>query len=142
MAAITINSAQRDAIYAEAILALSGTGDIRIELDNGDFVSARRHRRRFEDMMRLLDDIGWEPDQDRDEFELTMDGVDLAAVVSYLIDQTGAILRTHIVEPIEQAPDAERSVRAQTAFGSILAQLAQGKAVDEQPRDLHDRRDR
>ena len=50
MAAITINKAQREAIYAEAILALSGTGDIRIELDNGDFDSARRHRRRFEDL--------------------------------------------------------------------------------------------
>jgi hypothetical protein len=44
MAAIKLNSAQRDAIYAEAILALSGTGDIRIELDNGDYVSARSTR--------------------------------------------------------------------------------------------------
>jgi hypothetical protein len=46
--AVKINKAQRDWIYPEAIVALSGTGDIRIELDNGDFDSARRHRRRFE----------------------------------------------------------------------------------------------
>lgn len=47
---------------------------------------------------------------------------------TYLNKQTGAILHTHIVEPIEQSPDTARSVMAQTAFGSILAQLAQGGA--------------
>jgi hypothetical protein len=86
--------------------------------------------------MRLLDDLGWEPEQEADEFELTMDGVDLAWVVSHLIVQTGAIIHTHGVEPIERTPHAERSVKAQSALGSILGQLAQGKAVDEQPRDL------
>jgi hypothetical protein len=139
---ITIGREQRDAIYQEVALDLNGLTDLWTEFDRGNFDRARDLRTRFELDMRLLDDIGWEPEQEADEFELTMDGVDLAAVVSYLIDQTGAILRTHIVEPIEQAPHAERSVRAQTAFGSILAQLAQGKAVDEQPRDLRDRRDR
>jgi hypothetical protein len=139
---ITIGRDQRDAIYQEIALDLNGLTDLWTEFDRGNFDRARELRTRFALDMRLLDDIGWEPDQGRDEFELTMAGVDLAAVVSYLIDQTGAILRTHIVEPIEQAPHAERSVRAQTAFGSILAQLAQGKAVDEQPRDLRDRRDR
>ena len=138
---ITIGREQRDAIYQEVVLDLNGWTDLWTEFNRGNFDRARELRTRFELDMRLLDDIGWEPEQEADEFELTMDGVDLAAVVSYLIDQTGAILRTHIVEPIEQAPHAERSVRAQTAFGSILAQLAQGKAVDEQPRDLRDRRD-
>ncbi len=46
MEAIKLNSAQRDAIYAEAILSLNGTGDIQIEFDNGNFDSARRHPRR------------------------------------------------------------------------------------------------
>lgn len=36
--------------------------------------------------LRLLDDLGWEPEQDADEFTLTMDGVDLAGVVSHLIE--------------------------------------------------------
>jgi hypothetical protein len=139
---ITIGREQRDAIYQEVALDLNGLTDLWTEFDRGNFDRARELRTRFELDMRLLDDIGWEPEQESDEFDLTMDGVDLAAVVSYLIDQTGAILRTHIVEPIEQAPHAERSVQAQTAFGSILAQLAQGKAVDEQPRDPRDRRDR
>ena len=37
--AVKINRAQREAIYAEAALALSGTGDIRIELGARTFVS-------------------------------------------------------------------------------------------------------
>jgi len=133
---ITIGREQRDAIYQEVVLDLTGLTDLWTEFDRGNVDRARELRTRLELDMRLLDDIGWEPEQESDEFELTMDGVDLAAVVSYLIDQTGAILHTHIVEPIEQAPHAERSVRAQTAFGSILAQLAPGRAADEQPRDL------
>ena len=139
---ITIGREQRDAIYQEVVLDLNGWTDLWTEFNRGNFDRARELRTRFGLDMRLLDDIGWEPEQESDEFDLTMDGVDLAAVVSYLIGETGAILRTHIVEPIEQAPHAERSGQAQTAFGSILAQLAQGQAVDEQPRDLPGRRDR
>lgn len=140
--AITINRQQRDAIYQEVVLDLNGLTDLWTEFDGGNFDRARELRDRFVLDMRLLDDLGWEPEVDGEAFELTMEGVDLAAVVSYLIAQTGAILRTHIVEPIERTPHAERSVQAQTAFGSILAQLAQGEAVDEQPRDLPGRRDR
>lgn len=40
--------------------------------------------------MRLLDDLGWELEVDGEAFELTLDGVDLAAAVSHLIEQTGA----------------------------------------------------
>ena len=132
---ITINREQRDSMYQEVVLDLNGLTDLWTEFNDGNFDRARELRQRFVLDMRFLDDLGWEPEQDRDEFELTMDGVDLAAVVSHLIEQTGAIIHTHIVEPIERTPHAERSVKAQSALGSILGQLAQGKAADEQPRD-------
>jgi hypothetical protein len=129
--AITINRQQRDAIYQEVVLDLNGLTDLWTEFDDGNFDRARELRDRFVLDMRLLDDLGWEPEVDSETFGLTMDGVDLAAVVSHLIAQTGAILHTHIVEPIERTPHAERSVQAQTALGSILGQLAQGRAADE-----------
>ena len=131
MAAITINSAQRDAIYAEAILALSGTGDIRIELDNGDFVSARRHRRRFEDMMRLLDDIGWEPDITAEDFELTMPRDQLIRAVRDLNESAGATLHTDIVEPMERREATVRTLAALTAYGDVLAQAANADTGSE-----------
>lgn len=134
--AITINRDQRDAIYQEVALDLNGLTDLWREFEDGDYDRARELRQRFELDMRLLDDLGWEPDQEAGEFELTMDAVDLAAAVSHLVVQTGSILHTHIVEPIERTPHVERSVHAQTALGSILAQLAQGRAIDDQSRDL------
>ena len=130
MAAITINKAQREAIYAEAILALSGTGDIRIELDNGDFDSARRHRRRFEDVMRLLDDIGWEPDATAEDFELTMPRDQLSREMRDLNECAHATLHTDIVEPMERHEATVRTLAAQTAYGDIL-----GQAADERPRE-------
>lgn len=130
--AITINRAQRDAMHQEVVLDLNGLTDLWTEFDAGNYERAKELRQRFVLDMRLLDDLGWEPEPDADEFALTMDGVDLAWVVSHLIAQTGAIIHTHIVEPIERTPDAERSVMAQTALGSILGQLAQGRAADEQ----------
>ena len=132
--AITINRDQRDAMYQEVVLDLSGLADLWVEFDAGNYERARELRQRFVFDMRLLDDLGWEPDPNADEFTLTMDGVDLAWVVSHLIAQTGAIIHTHVVEPIERTPDTAESVKAQTAFASILGQLAQGKASDEQPR--------
>ena len=111
--AITINRQQREAIYQEVVLDLNGLTDLWTEFDDGNFDRARELRDRFVLDMRLLDDLGWEPEVDGEAFELTMDGVDLAAVVSRLIEQTGAIIHTQIVEPIERTPHAERSVRAQ-----------------------------
>jgi hypothetical protein len=128
--AVKINRVQREAIYAEAILALSGTGDIRIELDNGDFDSARRHRRRFEDVMRLLDDIGWEPDRERDEFELSMPRDQLVRAMRDLNESAGATLHTDVVEPTERRKATVRTLVAQTAYSDIL-----GQAADERPRE-------
>jgi len=122
--AITINSSERDAIYQEVLTDLTGVGDIDIALRNEDYDAARRYRRRFEDDMRLLDDLGWEPEQDRDEFELTMPPDGLARVLERLNESAGATLHDHIVEPNEQREIAERALRAQTAYGSVLAQLA------------------
>jgi hypothetical protein len=49
---IKLDRGQRDAIYGELLLDLSGTGDIRLNLDNADFDAARRLRRRYEEDMR------------------------------------------------------------------------------------------
>ena len=122
--AITINRSERDAIYQEVLTDLTGVGDIDIALRNDDYETARRDRRRCEDDMRLLDDLGWVPDQDRDEFELTMPPDGLARVLERLNASAGATLHSHIVEPNEQREIAERALRAQTAYGNVLAQLA------------------
>ena len=54
------------------MLELSGIGDIGISIRNGAYEDARRFRRRFKDAMRLLDDLGWDPADPREAYELTM----------------------------------------------------------------------
>jgi hypothetical protein len=120
--AIKINRSQRDAIYEEVVLDLHGIGDIAIALDGDDYDIARRYRRRFEDDMRLLDDIGWEPGQDREEYELTMPADDLARLVGYFSKMLGASLREHFAEPDDARRLVERELAAQTAFAGILPQ--------------------
>jgi hypothetical protein len=46
------------AIYAEVTLDLDGIGDLAIAMNKADYATARRYRQRFEDDMRLLDDLG------------------------------------------------------------------------------------
>jgi hypothetical protein len=70
--AITLTRDQRDALREEALLDLSGIGDMRIYIDQHEWPEAQEFRQRFEDDFRLLDDLGWSPLDGRDWFELTM----------------------------------------------------------------------
>ncbi len=128
--AITINREQRDAVYQEIMLDLSGVGDIFHALNGDDYEKAREYRRRFEDDMRLLDDLGWEPERDAYEFELTMPRADLARALRRLSASARSMLHTHIVEPIEERRYAERALVAQGAYGDVLAQLVGGEQTD------------
>ncbi len=130
--AITISRDQRDAIYQEIMLDLTGVGDIFHALNSDDFAKARQYRRRFEEDMRLLDDLGWEPEREAEEFELTMPGPDLAGALRRLNDSARAMLHTHIVEPIEERRYAERALIAQGAYGDVLAQIVGGEETDHE----------
>jgi hypothetical protein len=132
MATIKLNREQRDAIYGELALDLSGTGDIRISVDGEDYDAARRLRRRYEDDMRLLDDLGWEPEQDRDEFEITMDHDDLARVLRRLNRSAGDTLHIYVVEPLE-GEFVTRAASTQAAVGDTFAQMAGVEDDDERP---------
>jgi len=75
--------------------------------------------------MRLLDDLGWEPEQNGDEFELTMSTPDLARAIGYFNRLLGSSVQAHLSEPEEGHRHAAQSLAAQTALASVLAQAAQ-----------------
>ena len=54
---------------------------------------ARGYRDRFERDMRLLDDLGWEENDSRQRFELTMPASELESLVCYLREVAEAELR-------------------------------------------------
>jgi hypothetical protein len=131
--AITIDREQRDAIYEEVLTELTGSGDVWAEMQSGDYDAARRTRDRLVGDMRLLDDLGWEPEPDRERFELTMDAPDLARTLRTLNDNARSTLHEQISKPIEEAGLAQRALVAQSAYGDVLAQITTESTEREEP---------
>jgi hypothetical protein len=129
--AIMLDRAQRDAIYGQIRNDLSGVDDISRLLDGGDIEAALRHRRWFEDDMRLLDDLGWEPEAASERFELTMPAVDLARLFGRLNGEAGAELKDVFAETADDRDDAQRLLVARTVYGDVLARLASDALADE-----------
>jgi hypothetical protein len=48
---------------------LSGVGDISTELDNKDYAAAERIATWFSEDFRLMRDLGWDPNDDRETVE-------------------------------------------------------------------------
>ena len=84
MRSVTVTRELRDALRADLLLDITGIGDIHRLLRAGRFTDAQSYRRRFEDDTRLLDDLGWEEDDERESFELTMPPEQLERVLGRL----------------------------------------------------------
>lgn len=123
----TITRAQRDALRAEAIAELGEIDTIYLALSNDDFALARRQRGHFEPFMRLLDDLGWELDDARTSFEITMPEVHLAQLADQISHLALGRLDGLAVRALDQSHDAEEA-RALIALagvcGELLAQIA------------------
>src|ERR1700754_1815667 len=106
-----IRREQRDALYREVVLDLTDIGSIVVAIDDGDYALARKLRTRYETHLRLLDDIGWNPDDPGAEFELTMPDTELAAVMLRLgrIGLARIVLRME--QLLDQQPDALGDIR-------------------------------
>jgi hypothetical protein len=60
MSAITITAEQRDALYKEIYIGLSGIGDVWLAVCAADYDKAAELGRNYSDDLRLLlDDLGW-----------------------------------------------------------------------------------
>lgn len=87
----TITGEQRDAVYELLIEHLGGLGDVRIAIDRREFGTARRLAREFAEDFRLLNDLGWGPDEQL-EVPLTIPSDELAAIFERLrVDARGAL---------------------------------------------------
>jgi hypothetical protein len=127
--ALAITTEQRDAIYEEVLIDLSGIGDLVLLLDRGEHEAARDHGQRFIEDLRLLDDLGWMPGPGdrRDEFVLTMPPAELARALRRLNDNAATVVYRHVVMPIEEREQTQRAVTAMAAYSDLLAQLIQAE---------------
>ena len=88
--------------------------------------------RRLADDIWLLDDIGWEPEQERELFELTMGSPDLARALRTLNDNARSTLQVQINNPLEEVDLAQRALIVQTVYGDVFAQIAEAEPTGQQ----------
>ena len=127
MPTTTITRDQRDGIYELIRNHLGAIGDVWIALEqNEDFAAAERLGIEFGEDFRLLADIGWRPDEDREDFELTMPPHDLTEVLKRLHDETEKLLVESPHERRSREEDKEADQRFRIgldACGEVLVEL-------------------
>lgn len=71
---ITISREQRDPLHRLVTQHISGIGDVDMKLSAGDFAAADRLGLEYSEDIRMLDDLGWNPEDPRQFFDLTLPG--------------------------------------------------------------------
>lgn len=120
---VTISREQRDALYGEAACEMTGIGDIYHALDHDDPAEARRLRRRYEDVMRLLDDIGWTEEDPRERIPLTMHADQLMRIAHLLGSRALEQMAAHETVIDEERPLRERHALVASTCSDLLEQL-------------------
>ena len=104
----TISREQRDALYSELLLDLSGIDDIDMLLSTGRGKAAHEMAGGMREAMRLLDDLGWERIDPRETYELTMPDDDLERLMLRYRERLEADLAWRAQELRRGRPDAEQ----------------------------------
>jgi len=103
-----ITGTKRDAVDELLIEHLGGLGDVRMAIDRGDVETARRLAREFAEDFRLLDDIGWGPDE-RIAVPLTIPPGELTAIMNRLRgDAQSAMVESADEHEAREAEEANR----------------------------------
>jgi hypothetical protein len=110
----TIDRHQRDGLYELIRNHLGSIGDLWHALENEeDFAKAERLGIEFAEDFLLLADIGWQPRDGRESFELTMRPLDLTEVLKRLHVEAAAVLTESPGERESREEDAETEARFQ-----------------------------
>jgi len=122
---ITINREQRDGLYELIRNHLGSVGDLWDALERDkDFAKAARLGLEFSEDFELLEDIGWDEDEGRERFDLTMPVHDLMEVLRRLHAEAATVLAG--AEGKEDAATNERFRRGAGACQRALADLDPG----------------
>jgi len=110
----TIDRHQREGLYELVRNHLGSVGDLWNALEQQeDFAKAEQLGIEFGEDFRLLADIGWQPEDDRESFELTMPTHDLMEVLKRLHGEAATVLAGSSTERESREEDAETDARFQ-----------------------------
>lgn len=128
----TISAAQRDALYQLVRDHLSGLNDIWIAMEHHkDFATAERLGREFGRDFRLLEDLGWGEDEERESIELTMPAAELTEILNFLREAAEACLSGSPEERRSREEDEKTDRRLLLAMDTCEELLV---ALDEEGR--------
>jgi hypothetical protein len=104
---VTIDPEQRNGIYELVHNHLAGLSDVFMAMERrGDFATAERLGQEFSEDFRLLQDIGWRPQDYRRCFVLTMPVPELTAVLLRLKGEAEQVLCGSQRDSAEQQTEA------------------------------------
>ena len=120
-----IDRDQRDGLYELVRNHLGAVGDIWIALEETeDFATAERLAIEFGEDFRLLEDIGWSSEDDRDSFDLTMPAHDLMELLQRLHGEAERVLLESITERESREEDAATNERFRLGYDACEELLA------------------
>jgi len=120
-----IDRDQRDGLYELVRNHLGAVGDIWIALEETeDFATAERLGIEFGEDFRLLEDIGWSGEDDRDSFDLTMPAHDLMELLQRLHGEAERVLLESITERESREEDAATNERFRLGYDTCEELLA------------------
>jgi hypothetical protein len=124
-ATATITRKQRDGIYELVRNHLGAIGDIWIAFEQDkEFILAERLGLEFGEDFRLLQDIGWEPSDGRERFELTMPLHDLMELLQRLHGEAAHVLVASGTEAQSSKEDAATDKRFRLGYEACEKVLA------------------
>lgn len=122
----TITRDQRDGLYALVRNHLGGLGDVFVEMEQRkDFDAAERLGREFAEDFRLLDDMGWRPNDGRESVALTMPLGELSDLLQRLQDEAERVLAESPAERRSREEDEETNRRFRLGLDACEGVLAE-----------------
>lgn len=123
----TIDREQRNGLYELVRNHLGGIGDIWVALEeNREYVLAEQMGLEFGEDFRLLQDLGWEPEDNRKKVELTMEPHDLTELLTRLRGEAESVLDGSTCMRLlreEEAQARERYRQAKDTCEGLLGRL-------------------
>jgi hypothetical protein len=89
---IMIGREQRQPLQRLVMQHISGIGDVNLMIEQKDFASAERYGLEYGEDLRMLDDLGWDPDDARASYALTLPADELIEALKRLrLDAEGGL---------------------------------------------------
>jgi hypothetical protein len=131
---VTINREQRDAIRELILERLYAASDLPLVLDAEDWSQAQRLAGPLADQLRLMADLGWQSDDERQRFELTMPADQLGAAVMWLHEfAAGAMRAFSLKSPTRDRASLTATPSPREPFGDILGRLPRPASTEPEP---------